>query len=83
MSQKGAAVTRRTAPEYRCSACGRRQLALSARTPKGLAESEAKIIGWMKVDRETGWLCPLCAPGGERKLVDIALAGLSGDKKRG
>lgn len=56
-----------------CGACGRRQ---DLEGPKALTLDECKIIGWAKDDK--AWLCPLHAPGGIKKLEEVAKKGFSG-----
>jgi hypothetical protein len=61
-----------------CGACGRRQ---DLEGPKALTLQECRIIGWAKDDERSAketWLCPLHAPGGVKKLEEVAKKGLSG-----
>ena len=68
---------------YVCEACRRRQPAFDPeRSPGGLTEPEARMIGWSNTSRGPGWLCPLHSPDGREKLEDVALHGL-GDKRSG
>ena len=59
-------------PAIACAACGRRQ---ETEGPRALTLDECRIIGWAKDG--AAWLCPLHAPGGVRKLEEVAKKGLS------
>ena len=61
--------------EFVCDDCGRRQLARTPHLPQGLDLEEVRIIGWTNIPRGTGWKCPLCSPGGEKKLRRVFEAG--------
>ena len=75
-------VGSRPEPEYVCEGCRRRQLAHSEHLPQGLSPEEARMIGWTNTGNGTGWLCPFCSPGGNKKLRRVFQQGMGAARSK-